>query len=126
MTDRTLSRVQRFGSNARKAWLWVRCKENSFASWITSKGLPSPIAKLFVLLFNIALIAALVYLAIWAVIIIVIAFILISSLLNPDVMKNTTIQDDQGIKYKHGAAGFGLYSSDGYRVDNHDPNRPEP
>ncbi|WJM87666.1 DUF3742 family protein [Dickeya chrysanthemi] len=111
--------AERFGRWLGRGWRgYARC-EQQISGWFVEQGIPVKGAFALLWIAKLALLGLLLYVAFW------LALLLIGLLLVAQRRGNREHDDLQpSMELRHGEAGFGLYSSDGYRIDPHDPNDP--
>ncbi len=120
MSTNTRSRyLEHFGSWLGHRWRGYARAERRVSGWLVSKGVPAGVATVLLWSVKLAVLAVLLYVAFW------LALLLVGLLL---VARSRGRQYDDFAEprdeLRHGEAGFGWYSSDGHRLDPHDPNDP--
>ena len=113
------STAERFGHWLCRGWQGYVRRERQVVAWLASAGMPSGAATALVWIVKLAVLGALLYTAFW------LALLLACLLLVARGFSQSSDDFSQpGTELRHGEAGFGLYSSDGHRLDPHDPNNP--
>ena len=117
-TTRT-STAERLGrSFGRGGRAYVR-GERRVSSWLASKGMPVAGAAALLWVVKLAVLGALLYTAFWLALLLVGLLFVARGFGKGDYDFSLPREE-----LRHGEAGFGLYSSDGHRLDPHDPNNP--
>lgn len=118
-TTARISIAERLGRSFGRGWRAYARGERRVSIWLSSKGVPATGATALLWVVKLAVLGALLYFAFW------LALLLVGLLF---VARGFGKGDDDFSlpreELRHGEAGFGLYSSDGYRLDPHDPNNP--
>lgn len=116
-TTRT-STAERLGRAFGRGWRAYARGERRASNWLVSKGVPRAGTTVLVWVVKLAALGALFYATFW------LALLVCLLVVARGFGKGT---DDFSLprdELRHGEAGFGLYSSDGHRLDPHDPNNP--
>lgn len=118
-TTARISIAERLGRSFGRGWRAYGRGERRVSIWLSSKGVPATGATALLCVVKLAVMGALLYFAFW------LALLLVGLLF---VARGFGKGDDDFSlpreELRHGEAGFGLYSSDGHRLDPHDPNNP--
>ena len=114
-TTRT-STAERLGRTLGRGWRAYVRGERRASNWLVSKGVPQAGACVFVWAIKLVV---LFYVAFWMTLLLV-GLLLVSRGFRRSSDDFSQPRDE----LRHGEAGFGLYSPDGYRLDPHDPNNP--
>ena len=119
-TTRT-STAERLGRAFGRGWrAYARCERRA-SNWLVSKGMPTAGATALVWMVKLAALGVLLYTTFW------LAVLLLLGVAAAWMAGNSARDDDrwaQQDELRNGEAGFGLYSSNGQRLDPHDPNDP--
>ena len=119
-TTRT-STAERLGRTFGRGWRACVRGERRLSRWFTSKGVPPGGAAALLWVVKLTAIGLLFYAASW------LAVLLLLGIAAAWLAGNSAGDDDrwaQQDELRNGEAGFGLYSSNGQRLDPHDPNDP--
>ncbi len=117
-TTRT-STAERLGRAFGRGWRAYARGERRASNWFVSKGMPRAGASALVWVAKLTMLGVLLYTTFW------LALLLVGLMLVARGFEKGS--EDFSLPHdelRHGEAGFGLYSSDGYRLDPHDPNNP--
>ncbi|AYN19664.1 DUF3742 family protein [Alcaligenes sp. RM2] len=117
-TTRT-STAERLGRTLGRGWRAYVRGERRASNWLVSKGVPQAGASVFVWAIKLVVLGLLFYVAFWMTLLLV-GLLLVSRGFRRSSDDFSQPRDE----LRHGEAGFGLYSPDGYRLDPHDPNNP--
>lgn len=107
--------AERLGRSLGRGWGAYRRCERRVLSWLVSKGVPVIGAAVLIWTLKLAALGVLLYAAIWlALLLVFLVFV---------AWGHCTV-DEKALEpeWRHGNAGFGLYTQDGYRIDPHDPS----
>ena len=115
-TTARISTAERLGRTLGRGWRAYVRGERRASNWLVSKGVPQAGASVFVWAIKLVV---LFYVAFWMTLLLV-GLLLVSHGFRGSSDDFSQPRDE----LRHGEAGFGLYSSDGYRLDPHDPNNP--
>src|SRR5258708_1784776 len=108
------STAERTGAVIGRAWRrWLR-QEHRLIGWLVSKGLPATTAKTLLWIVTLAALAVLLYVALWLTLLLAFAFSVACAARNAD-----WDEEDHQPEWRNGVSGFGLYTTDGYRIDPH-------
>lgn len=110
-----ISTAERFGRAVSRGWRVYVGGERRMSNWLASKGMPVAGVTGLLWAVKLAVLGALLYFAFW------LALLLIFLIAVAQGDWNTEL-DLPEPEWKDGPAGFGLYTYDGYRIDQHDPN----
>ena len=117
-TTRT-STAERLGRTLGRGWRAYVRGERRASNWLVSKGVPQAGAPVFVWAIKLVVLGLLFYVAFWMTLLLV-GVLLVSHGFRGSSDDVSQPRDE----LRHGEAGFGLYSPDGYRLDPHDPSNP--
>lgn len=117
-TTRT-STAERLGRTFGRGWRVYARGERRTSNWLVSKGVPMAGASVLMWVVKLAALGVLLYASFWLALALV-GLLLVARGLGKGGDDFSMPRDE----LRHGEAGFGLYSSDGYRLDPHDPNDP--
>ena len=118
-TTARISTAERLGRTLGRGWRAYVRGERRASNWLVSKGVPQAGASVFVWAIKLVVLGLLFYVAFWMTLLLV-GLLLVSHGFRGSSDDFSQPRDE----LRHGEAGFGLYSSDGYRLDPHDPNNP--
>ncbi len=111
------SNAERFGHWLGGMWRGYARRERRVSAWLVAQGVPAGGAVALLWLVKLSVLALLLYAVFWLAllfVLIVVAAWLASNSAHDEEEQTQT-------EWRYGPAGYGLYSSDGYRVDPHDP-----
>ncbi|KPX93767.1 DUF3742 family protein [Pseudomonas meliae] len=117
-TKTRISIAERLGRWLGRGWRGYERCERSVVCWMASMGMPGALAAGLPWVVRLTILALLVYIAFWLALLLVFLVFLARGYEHVDL----TVPEAE---WRHGHAGFGLYSSDGCRIDPHDPNDPD-
>lgn len=118
-TTARISTAERLGRSFGRGWRAYARGERRASNWLVSKGVPLTGAVALLWAVKLAVLGLLFYATFW------LALLMMSLLVAVRTFGKES--DDFSLpcdELRHGEAGFGLYSPDGYRLDPHDPNNP--
>lgn len=104
------------GQKLGHAWRGFMRAERHAARWLETCGVPAGGAKALCWLANVALVAVILYAALWLGVL-----LLLAAGAGWAASNAGAGQEEPQTEWRHGPAGFGLYTSNDYRVDPHDP-----
>lgn len=107
------STSERIGRFAGRAWRRAVRGQKCVALWLTSKGVPAPLASALSLLMAVVVLGVLAHVAFWLALLLVIG---VAFAWGTSKMEHST-QDQQEPEWRDGPTGFGLYTYDGHRID---------
>ncbi|WP_186207331.1 DUF3742 family protein [Burkholderia gladioli] len=107
--------AERAGRVAGRAWRVFARWEQQLARVLTAQGLSPRVARLALWVVKLVVLGALLYVAFW------LALLLVFAIVGAWTARNTDWNENTQPEWRNGIAGYGLYSSDGYRIDPHDP-----
>lgn len=113
------STAERFGRWLGRGWQGYRRRERRVVVRLASFGAPTGIATALVWIVKLAVLGVLLYTAFWLALLLV-CLLFVARGFGKSCEDISSPCDE----LRHGEAGFGLYSSDGHRLDPHDPNNP--
>lgn len=103
--------------------LWRGCArlDRKTNRWLVARGLTPSIATAAMLVIKVIAIGLLLYSAFW------LALLLAFALAGAWLVRNDdgSYDEEHKSEWRHGHAGYGLYSHDGHRIDPHDPDDEE-
>lgn len=118
-TTTQISTAERLGRWLGRGWRGYARRERRVVAWLVLAGTPARVATVLVWIAKLAVLGGLLYTAFWLALLLV-CLLLVARGLAKDSDDFSLPRDE----LRHGEAGFGLYSSDGHRLDPHDPNDP--
>ncbi|WP_342745765.1 DUF3742 family protein [Pseudomonas abyssi] len=118
MTTRS-NNAEHFGQSLGRGWRSYRRTELRLTDWFVSKGIPAAVAMALLWAVKLGVLALLLYVAFWFVLLVGCLLLLARGV---GESGDDVSAQHEGLRY--GDAGFGFYSSDGHRLDPHDPNAP--
>lgn len=113
-TTRT-STAERLGRAFGRGWRAYARRERRASNWLVSKGMPRAGATALVWVAKLAVLGVLLYVAFWLALLLV-ALVFVAR------GHDTVEWEPPEPEWRHGHAGFGLYTHDEYRIDSHDPS----
>lgn len=122
MTMNTTTRIsiaERLGHSVGRGWRSYTRRERDALGRLVSLGIPAMAATALIWAAKLAVLGALLYMAFWFALGLVCVLLVASGF-----AKGDNDFPSPNTELRHGEAGFGLYSSDGHRLDPHDPNDP--
>lgn len=120
-TTTPISTAERLGRSVGRGWRAFARGERRVWKWLVSKGVPAVVAAALLWVVKLTALGLLFYAAFW------LAVLLLLGIAAAWIAGNSAGDDDrwaQQDELRNGEAGFGLYSSNGQRLDPHDPNDP--
>jgi hypothetical protein len=105
--------AERIGRMLGRAWRSVLRLEGKAGEWLTAQGLPSIVAQALPLLFRFAVLGVALYAAFW------LALMLVFLIVAAEVARNYDWSWMREPEWRDGPAGFGLYTSDDFRIDTY-------
>ena len=120
-TTTRISTAERLGRALGRGWRAYVRGERRASSWLVSKGMPAAGATALVWVVKLVALGVLLYTTFW------LAVLLLLGVAAAWMAGNSARDDDrwaQQDELRNGEAGFGLYSSNGQRLDPHGPNDP--
>lgn len=118
-TTTRISIAERFGRIVGRAWRSYARGERTTRGRLVTMGIPAMLATALIWIAKIAVLGALLYVAFWFVLGLAVVLLVARSF-----ARDGSDFPPPSTELRHGEAGFGLYSSDGHRLDPHDPNDP--
>jgi hypothetical protein len=118
-TTTRISTAERLGRSFGRGWRTYVRGERRASNWLVSQGAPRAGASALMWVVKLGGLALLLYSAFWLALLLV-CLLLVARGYGQDSDDFSPPRDE----LRHGEAGFGLYSSDGHRLDPHDPNDP--
>ena len=118
-TTTHISTAERLGRWLGRGWRGYARRERRVVAWLVSAGTPAGVATVLVWIAKLAVLGGLLYTAFWLALLLVCLLLVARGLAKGS--DDFSLPRDE---LRHGEAGFGLYSSDGHRLDPHDPNDP--
>ena len=120
-TTTRIRTAERLGRTLGRGWRAYVRGERRASSWLVSKGGAAAGATALVWVVKLVALGVLLYTTFW------LAVLLLLGVAAAWMAGNSARDDDrwaQQDELRNGEAGFGLYSSNGQRLDPHDPNDP--
>ena len=111
------SNAERLGRWLGGMWRAYARREREAAAWLVVQGVPAGSATALLWVVKLCVLAVLFYAALWFALLVVLAVAAAWSARNSDSDDDAEAQTE----WRYGPVGYGLYTSDGYRVDPHDP-----
>ena len=110
------STAESAGAAIGRVWRnWLR-QEQRLVGWAISHGLPTNAAKAVSWILKLIVFAVLLYAATWLALLLIFGFLAAWAARNADWNG-----DENQPEWRQGPSGYGLYTSDEYRIDPHDP-----
>ncbi|QQC64337.1 DUF3742 family protein [Paraburkholderia ginsengisoli] len=97
------------------AWRWFVVREQHAVDSLIRIGVPKTAAWVILWIVKLALLGVLLYGAFW------LAILLAFAIAAAWIARNNDWSKDPEPEWRHGPTGYGLYASNGYRIDPHDP-----
>lgn len=106
------------GHTLGRSWRGCARLDRRAQGWLRAQGLAPGAARAVSLVVKLAALAVLLYSAFW------LALLLAFALAGAWLIRNDdgSYDEEQQTEWRHGPAGFGLYTSNDLRVDPHDPD----
>jgi len=120
-TTTRISTAERLGRTLGRGWRAYVRGERRASSWLVSKGMPAAGATAFVWVVKLVALGVLLYTTFWLAVLLLLGVAAVWMAGNSARDEDRWTQQDE---LRNGEAGFGLYSSNGQRLDPHDPNDP--
>ncbi|RQR79142.1 DUF3742 family protein [Burkholderia sp. Bp9012] len=111
--------AQRAGQIAGRACRWYARREQQLLGTLIAQGMPARVASSALWVVKLAALGVLLYVAFW------LTLLLAFAIAGAWVARNTDWEEERPTEWRNGVAGYGLYTSDGYRIDPHDPEDEE-
>jgi len=121
-TTTRISTAERFGHWLGRGWLGYVHVERRVAAWMVGKGVPEAVAVALVWVVKLAVLGVLLYVAFWVALMLL--FMMGAGRIAANGSAYAQNRWTQKDELRYGEAGFGLYASNGQRIDPHDPNDP--
>lgn len=118
MNTKKLGNAERFGRWFGRVWRGYLDCGQALANWLTARGIPTEVAIALLWIVKLAVVAALLYVVFWLVLLFVILYFVARGFANNKSGSYLESSDE----WRHGEAGYGLYSPGGQRIDPHNPN----
>jgi len=115
-TTTRITTAERFGRWLGRGWRGYVRGEQWVSAALVAKGVPVAVAAMLVWAVKLAVMGVLLYVAFW------IALLVLFMMGAGWAANNSRWTRKDELRY--GEAGFGLYASNGQRIDPHDPNDP--
>ncbi len=109
--------AHRLGEGAGHAWRWLARQDRRAAVWLTTQGLSAGAAKAMSWVAKLLVLGDLLYVAFWLVLLLMLGLIAVWAVQS----KDWDAAHSNEAEWRQGPAGYGLYTSDDYRIDPHDP-----
>jgi len=116
-----ISTAERFGRWLGRGWRGYLRGERRVLESLIAKSMPAWIANALVWAVKLAVLGVLLYVAFWMALLILFMVGAGWAASNSNHNDNRWTRKDE---LRNGEAGFGLYASNGQRIDPHDPNDP--
>ncbi|MEW9898010.1 DUF3742 family protein [Chitinivorax sp. PXF-14] len=105
-------------------WAWRGCArlDQRAQGWLHAKGWTPSVAKAALLVVKLAVVGVLLYTTFW------LALLLACVIAGAWLLRNGdgSYDEEQKTEWRHGTAGFGLYTANEQRIDPHDPDEDQP
>lgn len=103
--------------------MWRGCvrQERKVNGWLVERGVPAGGATALLWGVKLMVLGVLLYVAFWFVLLMALVLLVASGFAQSERGEELWAQKDE---LRHGDAGYGVYSSSGQRIDQHDPNNP--
>lgn len=121
-TTNHTSIVERLGRNLGRGWRAYAGGERRVSGWLVSKGVPVAGATALLWAVKLAALGTLFYAVFWLALLLVLLMFVAHG---HDVDDWAMPEPEPEAEWRHGHAGFGLYTRDEYRIDQHDPSDPD-
>ncbi|WP_080745397.1 DUF3742 family protein [Cupriavidus necator] len=99
--------------------LWQRCVrlDRKATNWLVARGSAPGVAMALLMALKLAALGVLLYTTLW------LALLLAFALAGAWIIRNDdgSYDEEHKAEWRHGPAGYGLYSYDDHRIDPHDP-----
>src|SRR3546814_340342 len=112
MTTR-ISKAERVGRWLARGWRGYVRGERWLSGWLVAQGVSASVATILRWTFNLVALGVLLYAAFW------LALLLVFAIAAAWAANNADGNDESETEWRNGPAGFGLYTSDGFRIDPH-------
>jgi len=113
---------ERLGRALGRAWQGCAGLNRQAKSWLVAQGCAPRAAKAVLLVVKLAVIGFFIYTAFWLALLVVFA-LAGAWLLRSD---DGSYDEEQKTEWRHGPAGFGLYTANEQRIDPNDPDEDQP
>ena len=120
-TTTRIRTAERLGRTLGRGWRAYVRGERRVSSWLVSKGMPAAGATALVWVVKLVALGVLLYTTFWLAVLLLLGVAAVWMAGNSARDEDRWTQQDE---LRNGEAGFGLYSSNGQRLDPHDPNDP--
>ena len=120
-TTTRIRTAERLGRALGRGWRAYVRGERRVSSWLVSKGMPAAGATALVWVVKLVALGVLLYTTFWLAVLLLLGVAAVWMAGNSARDEDRWTQQDE---LRNGEAGFGLYSSNGQRLDPHDPNDP--
>lgn len=121
MNTQTPGNAERFGRWFGGLWRGYVRRERRVAGWLVTRGVPADGTAALLWVIKLVVLGVLLYVAFWLVLLFVFMLLVARGFANNDEIDIYAEAKDE---WRHGEAGYGLYSSGGQCIDPHDPNSP--
>ncbi|MBY4674340.1 DUF3742 family protein [Burkholderia multivorans] len=111
------SNAERLGHWLGRVWRGYVHRERQVKAWLTAQGVPAGGAVALLWIVKLGALAILFYVAFWLALLFMFAVVAAWIAKNDD----GSYDEEHKAEWRHGPAGYGLYSFDEYRIDPHDP-----
>ncbi|MBP7654919.1 MULTISPECIES: DUF3742 family protein [Pseudomonadota] len=114
--------AERLGRWLGRGWRAYARGERRVSGRLVSWGLPSGVAVALLWAAKLSVLGVLLYAAFWLALALVLILLIAGGAGSRYGSSDGLAGSNEGLR--HGEAGFGYYSSNGHRLDPHDPNGP--
>lgn len=121
-TTSSRSSAERFGRWLGRSWRGYVRRERSVVGWMASRGMPGAIAAALPWVVRLTALGLLLYFTFWLALLLV--FLVLVARGVADEYDSADLRMSEA-EWRFGHAGYGLYTSDGYRIDQHNPDDPD-
>ncbi|MDP9123522.1 MAG: DUF3742 family protein [Pseudomonadota bacterium] len=114
--------AQRLGRTLGRAWRGCARLDRQANGWLVTQGWAPGAANAALVIFKLAVLAILLY---WAFLL---ALLVVFALAGAWLLRNDdgSYDEEQKTEWRHGPAGFGLYTANEQRIDPNDPDEDQP
>lgn len=112
----------RLGRTLGRAWRGCARMDRRVKGWLLAQGWAPNVVKTVLLVVKLTVIGILFYTAFWLALLLVLALAGVWLLHSDD----GCYDEEQKTEWRHGPAGFGLYTANEQRIDPHDPDEDQP
>jgi hypothetical protein len=114
-TSTRISHAERFGRRLGRGWRAYARGERRLLAWLAALGFSAGAATVLLWALKLTVLGVLLYAVFWLALLLL--FLVAVAIGNADAVPKTPEPE-----WRHGHAGFGLYTDDEHRIDPHDPS----